>query len=240
MKTVKDFRDAGLVFVIGDMFNDLSSITPVDTCTIRAFVWRENTGEKPSFKGNIDIITSGESAYTGPSTSFRWDASDSKHSIIKWRPTLIQSRTPEKFNVKCGARPISYTRKEELHPDFIAALVKLKIKEPVFTQEMSDNGEMPKVGMIFSTEAGEYIAEYTNETSVCFTDENGFLVAINRGYAKPLPAPIELVDGAAYMFSFEDSEGTGLYVEDEHCLYMVGCQYSVENCTNIRPLTLSK
>jgi hypothetical protein len=52
------------------------------------------------------------------------------------------------------------------------------------------------------------------------------------------PAPIKLVDGAAYMFSFEDSEGAGLYVEDEHCLYMVGCQYSVENCTNIRPMAV--
>ena len=262
MKTVKDFRDAGLVFVSDDIVGGLSgdhcsvpvrmlvpqgSTKPLDAWAIREFAWRANAGEKPSFKGNIDIVTSGESAYTGLSTSFRWDASDSKHSIIKWRPTLIQSRTPEKFNARCGARPISYTRKEELHPDFIAALVKLKKPafkdgETVFIAQMNPNAGIESKRYYhaeFWCDSGHQ-RQYV-ELGLLFNNKQDAESKCRMLVGLPqLPAPIELVDGAAYMFSFEDSEGTGLYVEDEHCLYMVGCQYSVENCTNIRPLTLSK
>ena len=57
---------------------------------------------------------------------------------------------------------------------------------PVFTQEMADNGVQVEAGMRFATEAGEYIAEYTNKKSVVFTDENGFLVTVTRGHAKPI------------------------------------------------------
>lgn len=57
---------------------------------------------------------------------------------------------------------------------------------PVYTQEMADNGRIIESGMLFATNTGEYIAEYTNKNSICFTDENGFLVTITRGYAKPI------------------------------------------------------
>tara|TARA_R110000782_G_scaffold263381_2_gene356001 strand:- start:2173 stop:3015 length:843 start_codon:yes stop_codon:yes gene_type:complete len=55
-----------------------------------------------------------------------------------------------------------------------------------YTQEMADNGVQVEAGMRFATEAGEYIAEYTNKKSVVFTDENGFLVTVTRGHAKPI------------------------------------------------------
>tara|TARA_R110000823_G_scaffold295316_2_gene414406 strand:+ start:5966 stop:6742 length:777 start_codon:yes stop_codon:yes gene_type:complete len=55
-----------------------------------------------------------------------------------------------------------------------------------YTQAMYDNGVQVESGMRFATEAGEYIAEYTNKKSVCFTDENGFLVTVTRGHARPI------------------------------------------------------
>jgi hypothetical protein len=52
------------------------------------------------------------------------------------------------------------------------------------------------------------------------------------------PGRIELIDGNAYTFNYQGSEGVGLYEEGEHALYMVGCSYNLENCTNIRPMTV--
>jgi hypothetical protein len=265
MKTVRDFKDSGLVFVSDDIVGGLSgdhcsvpvkmlvpqgSMKPLDAWAIREFAWRANTGEKPSFKGMVDVVTRDDCAHTGPSTEFLWDAIDSKHSIIKWRPTLMQATETEtqEEKMKCARllkerHGVIFKLKEELHPDFIAALVRLK--EPVFTQEMSDKKELPPIGSYFLSEGKKVktISTTTEEGGVVtFSTEGGDISCCwnNDSWVRPLPAPVDLVDGNAYMFSFEDSEGAGLYVEDEHCLYMVGCQYSVENCTNIRPLTLAK
>jgi hypothetical protein len=112
----------------------------------------------------------------------------------------------------------------------------------VYTQEMHDKGELPAVGMSFATEAGEYIAKYTNEKSVCFTDENGFLVAINRGYAKPIPAPIELIDGNAYMFDYHKNRKPviGVYSKSNETFLTVSDDHFAFNCTNIRPMTVAE
>ena len=68
--------------------------------------------------------------------------------------------------------------------------------------------------------------------------ENGFtkihLVDLDEGTITP--APIELIDGAAYMFDYQGSEFIGLYEDDEKILFMVGCTYNLENCSNIRPM----
>ena len=114
------------------------------------------------------------------------------------------------------------------------------ISVPAFTQEMADSGCQLECGMRFSTECGEYIAVYTNKKSICFTDENGFLVSINRGYAKPIPVPIQLIDGAAYMFNYQGSDFIGLYEDDEKILFMVGCTYNLENCSSIRHMTVAE
>jgi hypothetical protein len=55
-----------------------------------------------------------------------------------------------------------------------------------YTQAMYDNGVQVEAGMRFATEAGEYIAEYTNKKSVVFTDEDGFLITVTRRRAKPI------------------------------------------------------
>lgn len=61
-----------------------------------------------------------------------------------------------------------------------------KQTKPVYTQAMKDNGDMVEAGMLFATKTGEYAAEYTNKKSIVFTDEEGFLISLNRGYAKPI------------------------------------------------------
>mgnify|MGYP000308646465 CR=1 FL=1 len=112
----------------------------------------------------------------------------------------------------------------------------------VFTQEMVDNGCQVEHGMRFMTEVGEYVALFTNIKSVCFADEDGFLIAINRGYAKPIPAPIELIDGAAYMFDSDDTVWLGFYNEIENSFYdRLSNGVKISNfkyCTNIRLMTV--
>ena len=107
-----------------------------------------------------------------------------------------------------------------------------------YTQEMADNGVQVEAGMKFATEAGGYIAEYTNKKSVCFTDENGFLVTITRGYAKPLTPPITLIDGKAYQFDYRNIETCGVYSKDHNLLYSADSIIDISDCTNIQPLTV--
>ena len=52
------------------------------------------------------------------------------------------------------------------------------------------------------------------------------------------PAPIELIDGGAYMFNYQGRQGVGLYEEDDNSFFMVGQSYNLENCTNIRLMTV--
>jgi hypothetical protein len=111
---------------------------------------------------------------------------------------------------------------------------------PTFTQEMADNGVQVEAGMKFATEAGEYIAEYTNKKSVCFTDENGFLVTITRGYAKPLTPPITLIDGECYQFDYHKGTFKGYFKLSTGRLYHSTGYYHESVCTNIQPLTVGK
>ena len=259
MRTIKDFKDAGLVFVTGDKVDGVTGDpdstplvlafrhdTPHDAWTIREFSWRANTGEKPSFKGDIEWSDGVDTYHNSNTDCIHWDS-----NIKFWRPTLtqptpIQTETEEEkeaLDEMCKANPEwPDVTDQERGDNFLKALAEMEMVDPEFTQEMYNNGEMPKVGMIFSTEAGEYIAEYTNEKSVCFTDENGFLVAINRGHAKPLTEP--LIDGAAYIFDAASHTFIGFYRESRNSFF--GCLIggnkicAATEATNIRPLTLAK
>jgi hypothetical protein len=116
--------------------------------------------------------------------------------------------------------------------------------KPVYTKLMWQCDELLKIGMRFATEAGEYIAEYTNEKSVCFTDENGFLVAINRAYAKPIPAPIDFTDNAPYMFEVGGSKFLGFYEASQEAFFDRDDggdeMFELCDCTNIRPMTVAE
>jgi len=86
--------------------------------------------------------------------------------------------------------PLKLIKWKESKPSFVkygATLSKIgPVHKPVYTQELEDNGSIVEAGMLFATEAGEYTAEYTNKKSIVFTDEDGFLISINRRYAKPI------------------------------------------------------
>ena len=63
---------------------------------------------------------------------------------------------------------------------------------------------------------------------------------VNSTIGTITPEPIELIDGDAYMFSYRGDEGIGLYEEDESLFFMVGCSYNLEDCTNIRHMTVTE
>ena len=155
MKTVVDFKKAGLVFVSGDKVHektgcgtskgeDLMSCTIKHMCdddfisigenyahkdwTIHSLAWRTNTGEKPSFSGLIEFTYNGEGC----------EMQECRHpdninwSIVKkWRPSLnqqsIQTETPEEKEV----------------------FDSMKETKPAFTQATMDDGELPPVGSEF-------------------------------------------------------------------------------------------
>lgn len=68
---------------------------------------------------------------------------------------------------------------------------KLTTPKAIYTLDMKERGGMVEAGMLFATNAGEYTAEYTNKKSVCFADEDGFLVTVTRGHAKPIDTRTE-------------------------------------------------
>ena len=100
---------------------------------------------------------------------------------------------------------------------------------PVFTHEMSDNGEIPSVGMMFQCGA-EFesdsrlvdfngrkvkvigISDLSDEKVITFSHETrGIGCGIfSKKWVRPLPAPINLVDGAPYMFYLKATL-TGFY-----------------------------
>ena len=138
MKTVGDFRNTGGVVVVGDLFNlgdeptvELNEIGVknanagiCDHWALHSFAWRENTGEKPSFNGFIDVVTSSgvlHEGYQHDSVSFCFDDDRFDCYVVKWRPSLNQP-------------PVEI--------------------EAIFTQAMADTGELPPVGSEFMYSIG--------------------------------------------------------------------------------------
>lgn len=106
MKTVGDFKKAGLVFVEGDVCQNIltgavfnrkwvkaTSIGIYDDCNLLEFAWRENIGAVPGFEGRIEV----ELTNSRHHTDYAW-ARGFPSSIKRWRPVLpasIPTETPE-------------------------------------------------------------------------------------------------------------------------------------------------
>jgi hypothetical protein len=116
---------------------------------------------------------------------------------------------------------------------------------PVFTQEMSDKGELPPIGSYFFCEGKKVKAISTTKEEggvVTFLTEQGGIECCwcNKSWVEPIPAPIEFVDGAAYMFNCDTdvdviglfSKGGGLFVINN------GAVFNACFCTNIRLMTV--
>jgi hypothetical protein len=130
--------------------------------------------------------------------------------------------------------------------------------KPVYTQEMADNGEVPAVGMSFLLKnknadktwarPGFYPAKMKAIGDELFIVENGATCndkkesvgSILDYLFSPIPAPIELINGNAYMFDYEGKQTIGLYYKLNDMFYMSDFSLSVKKCTNIRPMTVSE
>ena len=108
--------------------------------------------------------------------------------------------------------------------------------KPVFTQEMSDNGELPSVGM-----------EYLDGVVLVDMDADGMYVVQEAGVSiicapsgiTPIPAPIKLVNGQLYNFTIDNKElvGEAYYVSLGE-VWMINAlrtnrNYYPKDCTNI-------
>ncbi len=245
MKTIKEFRNAGLEIsekdlidlVTGDASSPTTSIGNVtyagampvsESWTIREFSWRENTGEKPKFKGMVEWISNVGTKHTLNTNTTWWNS-----KMVKWRPLLnqaIPTETPEE--------------KEELDRIFGAASG--EEEKPVYTQEMKDKGELPCVGMMVKSKIQpRYKYIYQGATSDGFSilecvDTNK-LYKIDSEYLEPINSPI-LIDGAPYMFYLEDMELLGFYIKDRKSFFENVCNGNKicgeTQATNIRPLVL--
>jgi len=97
----------------------------------------------------------------------------------------------------------------------------------VYTKEMSDNGELPSVGMeclIYYNEYGSRYNDFFDVEITILAVTNGVYTFYNPllGYAalsltiktiKPLTPPIELIDGKAYQFELNAFIYTGFYAK---------------------------
>jgi len=172
MKTVGEFKKAGLVFVNGDVYchkgSTLKMLADGITlkwferdakalnATIMGFAWRENTGVKPEFSGAIDVITeSWDSGDCHSKTHYASTLNWSNHclnKVIKWRPSLNHP-SAAKPDTKQSAEEkrmdiIGQNGNDGLHYDNTAQQVEaLAVNDkPIFTQAMADAGELPPVG----------------------------------------------------------------------------------------------
>ena len=144
MKTVKDYKDAGLVFIEGDNVddsheNDSSIIRPLssrmaeccnkgkydfDSAPVGEFAWRTNTGVKPDYVGEVEVMWNNDTVHTELFEMRNWTEKRYASSIAKWRPLITKEQPKE------SESPLS--------PDFV--------DKPIYTQAMCDAGEFPVIG----------------------------------------------------------------------------------------------
>ncbi len=116
MNTVKHYKDLGLEFVEGDeVDNDadnegkdikpLSEVMAVscnegkygfDYAPVGEFAWRKNTGEKPAYKGEIEVKHRDGGVRTDAAAMQEWGICNHIGDIIFWRPLPIKPEQQEK------------------------------------------------------------------------------------------------------------------------------------------------
>jgi len=194
MKTVGDFKKAGLVFVKGDntIESDGSSSKDYidfdydgsfnknnyfDCSPIESFAWRENAGVNPEFKGLIEFTFNGE----GCEMQEVRNANNINWAIVKkWRPSLNQpKRSPYDVDAHVSGEKV----------------------KPVFTQEMADAGELPPAGSVFlycnlrnpkASDWREVESKYTDDDCMFFKGKSGVRGFVSKeDMAYPICKPID-------------------------------------------------
>ena len=162
MRTVKEFKDAGLVFVDGDMkTSPIEGEQPMmllggdvviannhpSTDIVIEFAWRANTGEMPSYKGLVEITYNGEGCEMKEvrnADSINW------LNVNEWRPV------------------ISKEDKMEGKTNDPRANERVEIPEcaPTYTKEMHEAECQSILGMRYSDGGGEE-CELIGENNQC-------------------------------------------------------------------------
>lgn len=134
-----DFEHAGLEFVAGDRFSSGIGLPTI----VEEFSWRTNTGVKPEFSGKCDaIVSSGQGINNYDKNLLGWGL-DAVLPITKWRPHLpkVEDKPKSPYDVDAhvsGNSSLGHCANKVEIPDFNV--------KPIFTQAMSDAGELPPVG----------------------------------------------------------------------------------------------
>lgn len=155
MGTVKEFKDAGLVFVEGDKAEDKTgySLTAMDVAQdigdidcysddiVKEFAWRtNNTGEKPSYKGLVEITYNGEGCEMKEvrnADSINW------LNVNEWRPVIskkvrIEGKPQVEGGVYINGELIGISKGFSFSHDEHSEKVDIK---PIYTKEMHEAGE---------------------------------------------------------------------------------------------------
>ena len=109
--------------------------------------------------------------------------------------------------------------------------------QPVFTQSMADAGELPSVGMECQTSTGILTVKYIGKKVVVSEDCEGTEFMTSKKSAlhsfKPIPAPINLVDGCAYQFDADGITWNGIYSKSDNTLITSNSVIKAEYLSNI-------
>lgn len=193
MKTVGDYKKAGLAFVDGDVMMDqpLSSggadlLNTSDSWdiddTIEHFEWRTNTGVKPEFNGVIELEhRGGTQKYVEPIGDYYsrdWSLEQDDGDITRWRPHIDKRESPYDVGAHCS-----------------------DASKPVYTQAMADSGELPPVG----SECLLHLAFVTYRAEVTY-------IGSGVGCFKRLP------DGKEFSFSVCDTSFKPIQTEREKAI----------------------
>jgi hypothetical protein len=131
----------------------------------------------------------------------------------------------------------------------------------VFTQEMSDNGVIPTIGMEFMCGDGidrdsrisDFIGEKVKVIGISDLRDKKVITFSHskkgigcgcflKSWVKPLPEPIVLDHGKAYTFDCVDGRDViGLYSKNIRCFIALNEDdntYLASDCTNIRLMTV--
>lgn len=190
MKTVGEFKEAGLVFVDGDKGDHycvgaayaFNNGAIWDGCTPKSFAWRDNTGVKPAFDGLIDVCYANEGGIVEGLPVERLSDSNSKTLYEKWRPHLPKVEDKPKSPYDVGAH---------VSGD--------KVK-PVFTQEMANAGELPPVGSLVLLNADK-----AGEPDQLSLDEHCVIDCWDKGSILEVIAHTEIADCILPVVKFDDS-----------------------------------
>jgi hypothetical protein len=212
MKTVKEFKDAGLVFVEGDEFyyegdratflnivpsgkmfqgqvkveypDGGTGVHDVDNLEedmpVTKFAWRTNTGERPSFKGEVEVELRSGRASRARISGFGWWLDGDDTDIIKWRPVISEERKMEgkannprvserKDIPECNPEIKIISNASDLDgenlidlDDALEVIGSLEALQQdtksIYTKEMHEAGELPPVGSKFTVEPNTHLA----------------------------------------------------------------------------------